>query len=170
MIIGIDNGKTGGLVALSPIAGCVPVAMRRMPLKDGKVDVVELRTWLRSLWTGKDEVLIALEQCPDHADRVSTMRSMASTHGRIEATVELLAASMSVPVTLRSVRSGNALESWQRKMLGKVPKGQTKVAALEAARAIWPQESWIPPGCHTPHDGIIDAALIAEFCRRNPTI
>ena len=50
-------------------------------------------------------------------------------------------------------------------MLGKkLAKGMTKVAALAAANKLWPQQKWIATNkSKVPHDGMIDAALIAHY-------
>jgi hypothetical protein len=56
-------------------------------------------------------------------------------------------------------------QRWQKKMLGKFSKGESKKVALLKARQLWPAEAFIPPRCRVPHDGIIDAALIAEYGR-----
>jgi len=37
---------------------------------------------------------------------------------------------------------------------------------LLKARQLWPDETWLAsPRCTKPHDGMIDAALIAEYAR-----
>jgi hypothetical protein len=52
-------------------------------------------------------------------------------------------------------------------MLGNVEKGQTKPAALSKARQLWPGETWLATARSSkPHEGLIDAALIAEWARR----
>jgi hypothetical protein len=51
-------------------------------------------------------------------------------------------------------------------MLGKVPAGKTKEYALTKARELWPDETFYATArCSTPHTGIVDAALIAEYGR-----
>jgi hypothetical protein len=56
------------------------------------------------------------------------------------------------------------VSEWQRKMLGRVPRGMTKKAALAKARKCWPEEKWLAnERCRTPHDGIVDAVLIAQY-------
>jgi hypothetical protein len=57
-------------------------------------------------------------------------------------------------------------QSWQKVILPGCKAGETKARALSRASELWPEESFILPGCRKPHDGIIDAALIAEFSRR----
>jgi hypothetical protein len=56
---------------------------------------------------------------------------------------------------------------WQKPMLRCKP-GDTKPVALTLARQLWPEEEWLATEkCKVAHDGGIDAALIAEWGRRN---
>lgn len=56
---------------------------------------------------------------------------------------------------------------WQRKMLPGCKAKETKPRALELARRLWPDRDWrASERCRKPHDGLIDAALIAEWARR----
>ena len=63
-------------------------------------------------------------------------------------------------------------QKWQRAFWArpKMPKGQkfdTKAAALVAAKRIWPCEEWLASDrCKIAHNGMVDAALIAEHARR----
>jgi hypothetical protein len=51
-------------------------------------------------------------------------------------------------------------------MLGHIPKGKTKQAALWAAEALAPGECWQKSKRATKaHDGMIDAFLIARYIR-----
>lgn len=43
----------------------------------------------------------------------------------------------------------------------------TKKTSLNAAQRLFPTVNFIPRGKKTPHDGLFDAALIAEYGRRN---
>lgn len=53
--------------------------------------------------------------------------------------------------------------SWQRVTFG---EGPPKERALNAAKTLWGIEPFIPTGCRVPHNGMIDAALLAEYLRR----
>jgi hypothetical protein len=183
MIIGIDNGLTGGIVALSQIAGLPPVASFVMPTievwhpnvnkttKDkltgktkkskGKfikeVDTRKLIALLDSIQGPRDSMIVYFEQCPMHADQALTMRSMAMSAGKILAILEAKC--------FKVVRVMS--HDWHPVILGKFPKGQSKETAAAVAATIWPHETWFPTGQYrTPHNGMIDAALIAEFGRR----
>jgi hypothetical protein len=183
MILGIDNGLDGGIVALSPLAGLSPIAKFIMPTmmvwhptvtktsKDkitGKVTKTKgkhirevnsraLIALLDSIEGNRDEITVYFEQCPMHADKALTMRSMAMSAGKIIAILE--AKSFKV-VRIMS-------HDWHPAILGKFPKGESKATALAKATALWPGESWLPSDIHsTPHNGMIDAALIAEYGRQ----
>jgi hypothetical protein len=48
-----------------------------------------------------------------------------------------------------------------------VPAGESKKYALAKARELWTNETfYASPRCKTPHDGIVDAALIARYARK----
>jgi len=56
---------------------------------------------------------------------------------------------------------------WHPEILGRIPKGQAKALAKAKVAELWPDESWLPSErASVPHDGLIDAALIAEYGRR----
>jgi len=54
-------------------------------------------------------------------------------------------------------------QSWQKAILGKVPKGDTKKYALAKAKATWSDSFTKNARCKVPHEGLIDAALIALY-------
>jgi len=185
MILGIDNGLTGALVALSTIAGLPPVEMISMPVmqvhlhhrkvslakaKGGKakgrvknvmenqVDVVALVARLRALNPDKVES-VWFECCPDHANSALSMKSMAMSAGKIIAALEYCGLMDRTHLILS--------HTWQPVMLGKVAKGKTKRSALAKATELWPGVDFKKSKRHrTPEIAFIDAALIAEFGRR----
>ena len=56
---------------------------------------------------------------------------------------------------------------WHPVILGKIPQGQSKAMAIAKAQELWPDEDWIKSAkAKNHHDGMIDAALIAEYGRR----
>ena len=61
-----------------------------------------------------------------------------------------------------------SVHKWQKKMLGRMPKGRSKEFALALALSLEPEENWLASKrCRTPHDGMIDAYLIALYIRRS---
>jgi hypothetical protein len=126
----------------------MPTLMRG---KKREVDILAVREWCSSF---ADPFVFAPEEPLKHAKTSQAMRSMAISYGK------LLALALLEDWELRPVE----VLDWQRAVLGKkVPKGQSKAAALAVAKALCPEETWVPAGCRTPHDGIVDAYLIARY-------
>jgi hypothetical protein len=170
MIIGIDNGLDGGIVALSPIAGLSPIAKFTMPTRSvtyparkktaakvvREIDTRGLVAILEQIEGPRDSITVYFEHCPFHADRAETMRSMALSAGKILAVLEAK--------NFKTIRILSF--DWHPVILGKVPRGETKAYAKAKALDMWPQESWTATERSTKaHDGMIDAALIAEYGR-----
>lgn len=188
MIIGIDNGTSGGLAAISASHGLLiaaaPMPKRvrthgfhktkkrtkkgvatkiTAPAQDAEIDAAALVDWIVTTTNGKP-CTIAIEECPEHAQQKSIMRAMAISYG-----ILIGAISACLPnARLIVVRSGNPKDSWQRAMLGDCEKGETKAQALIKASQLWPEEDWLAtPRSTKPHEGMIDAALIAMFARKH---
>jgi len=173
-IVGIDNCATGGVVAISswtgkiisahpmpgmvvvrkglPHSRCIPA---RLDKRFNEVDSYRLLKLLTEIDSPR-KIIVFFEDCPDHANQSSTMRSMAISAGRILSVLEIA-----------GIKYERVLpRTWQPVMLGKVKKGETKAAALARANDIWPGHDWRKtPRCTTAHDGMVDAALIAEYGR-----
>lgn len=174
-LIGIDNGAaSGGIAALSDRGRSSPFGMNKLParihVRKGNPDSKDKQARLDKNFTEldavaftemilaidrPDKILAVLEDCPDHADRASTMRSMAHCAGSILSCLALL--------NIRVVRV--MPHTWQGYMIGQTIKGGTKAAAYQLARKFWPDEKFILKGCREPNTAIVDAALIAEYAR-----
>lgn len=172
MILGLDNGLDGGLVALSTIKGLAPIAKFVMPTlsvtyparKNSKAKVVRevdargLVAILNALQCKPDETAVFFEHCPFNSQDKNAMRSMAMSAGKILAVLEA-----------KGFKKVHRILSfdWHPAVIGKIPQGKSKEYALAKAREIWPDESWMATDrSTTPHNGMIDAALIAEYGRR----
>jgi len=156
VIVGIDNGLDGGLCAISKHSGSV-IARSAMPTlkRAGKreVDTKAVFYWICNLNT---EPLIAIEEPLKHAKTSQAMRSMGISFGKILGMCE------THDLKVRPIQ----VLDWQKKMLGKVPKSQTKVFALRKATELAPDEDWLATArSYVPHDGIVDAYLIARYAR-----
>ena len=154
MIVGIDNGLDGGLCAISAFNGDL-IAKTAMPCqqrsKKREVDTRKVNEWLLDLNT---PFVLAIEEPLAHAKSSQAVRSMAISFGKLIGMAEC----KDYEVARVSV------QKWQRKMLGFVPKGMTKIAALNTAERLAPEENWLKnKRCRTPHDGMIDAFLIARY-------
>ena len=159
MIIGIDNGISGAIVALGDCGSFIEAIT--MPSKRwrkrNEVDVREFHKWISYLTSGNLSNAEYVIEEPNNSRTPSTAYSVASSFHSIRGFFEtkFLPFERITP------------QSWQKAMLGKVPAGKTKEYALSKAREIWPDEKYLATSrSYRPHAGIIDAALIAEYHRR----
>jgi hypothetical protein len=159
IIIGIDNGISGAMVAISAHHGLV-IDMILMPTRSTgssrECDAVAVCEWIER-FTHTDDIAVALETPSKHSPGTLALCSMWDCYGAIRGILESCG--------IKHVRI--APRTWQSVMLGVVPKGETKAYARAKAREIWPDEDWLAtPRSKTANMGFIDAALIAEFYRR----
>ena len=158
--IGIDCGLDGGIAILKNEILITAIMPTHKTGKGRTVDIRELEQTITS-WILSGGRLI-IEDPGAHASSASGLRSMT----RSFAITETLAVTHKLPY--QTVLS----QKWQGEFWGrpKMPKGKkfdTKAAALTAARKIWPSHNWTPTErAQKPHDGMVDAALLAEYGRR----
>jgi len=159
MIAGIDNGLDGGVVILEPNGSVVAkYVMPTVKLVKSKrdFDLGMLRAYLKEI-----EV-----QLPCHAflERAQAMpgqgvSSMFTTGKGFGVNLGMLAA-LQIPFTVVSP------QVWQREMFKGLPKEGKQTTRLVCQR-LWPKEDWrASEKCRVSHDGLCDAALIAEYGRR----
>jgi hypothetical protein len=163
IVIGVDNGLDGGLCALSAFDGslihAIPMPTRQIGGKR-EVDPSAVYVWATGLGDFSSRILFAIEEPLKHAKSSQAMRSMGISFGLLCATAEMIG---------YHIRRIQVLD-WQGPVLGRVARGKTKQRALEVASARWPDETWLASSRHrTPHDGMVDAALLAEFARNTYT-
>jgi hypothetical protein len=161
MRIGIDNGISGGLVAISDHDGSYIDGIT-MPIlkwkKRNEIDVSAVRAWIKNV-TGEPYKLasITIEE-PGGSKSAKAACSMAGSFHSLRALLEI-----EWPKIWHRITP----QSWQKAMLPNCKAGDTKPRALALAKELWPDETFLAsPRCKVPHDGLIDAALIAEFSRR----
>ena len=160
MRIGIDNGISGGLVAISDHDGryidgiTMPSKLWK---KQNEIAVLEVELWLHSVSGGLGKILSVTVEEPGGSKSAQAASSMAGSFHAIRAIMDLY--------HIRWHRI--TPQTWQKEMLPNCKTGDTKPRALALAKELWPEESFLAsPRCKVPHDGLIDAALIAEFSRR----
>lgn len=157
VIVGIDNGISGGLCAVAAFDGAI-LSHRAMPTKKvadkSEVDVSALLEWLEPY---RKNMIVCIEEPLKHAKSSQAMRSMSISFGLI------LGACEAKRFEVKRVQ----VKEWQDAVLGKrLAKGMTKAAALATANKLWLSETWLATSkSKIPHDGIIDAALIAHYSR-----
>ena len=161
---GIDCGLDGGITLIDQKGALISsMPMPTMPNGKGrKIDLIELSNLFREIGRHPSNQMFIVENPGGHAPSAAGLRSMTYSFAVIE--VLLVSNILKHQIVLS--------QKWQKEFWSKpkMPKGQkfnTKAAALNAARQIWPEEKWLKSDRRTkPHDGLIDAALLAEYGRR----
>ena len=115
VIVGVDNGLNGGLVAISRYTGGV-IAKTVMPIlvrgKKKEIDIYKVYQWVLGL---DSRFIFAVEEPLHHAKSSQAVRSMGISFGNLLA----------------------------------------------------PDECWLKnKRCSKPHDGMVDAFLIAQYIRK----
>lgn len=159
--VGVDSGISGGIAALSPTPGAGIICMRPMPIqktrKGNEVDIVAVWQFLEDelgVTHNAGRITLILEE-PGGSKSAVAATSMAGSFHVLRAMCEL-----------KHFRHHRITpQAWQKPMLN-AKAGDTKPVALAKARSLWPNESWLATcKCRTPHTGLVDAALIAEYAR-----
>lgn len=149
IFIGIDPGKTGGIVWISEndVFGCP------LPYDGSDLDVRKFRAEMED---SNDKVSrVAFIETPMIRSAQQGALVIGANYGRILAVLTLL----DIPV--RQVTPA----AWTKKMLPG-HKGADKGPHIALCKQLFPSLELVMPGCRKPHDGIADAALIAEYGRR----
>ena len=161
MIVGVDNGLDGGLCAIAQFDGSLidKIAMPcQQRSKKREIDICKIHNWLCDLNT---PFVLAIEEPLAHAKSSQAVRSMAISFGKLLGMAECK----------RYEVARISVHKWQREMLGFIPKGKTKQVALGKAQELEPSENWLKnKRCRTPHDGMIDAFLIAHYYRQRKIV
>lgn len=157
VVVGIDNGISGGLVALSTMGPII--AMLPMPIKAAKkgneIDPVKVWEWMRELGD-RDKLTVVIEE-PGGSKSASAAKSMAASFHTLRTICELKGLSY----------HRISPQRWQKQMLS-CGAGETKLAAVKLAQHRWPDDSFLATKrSKVPHSGLVDAALIAEYWRKN---
>lgn len=163
---GIDPG-TNGAVCLISEDGRI-LFRDCFPLFKGKLDVSGLKNLLMN--TVKYANHVFLEDV--HAVFGSSAGATFS-FGWNCGLIEGILTAQNKPFTMISPKEWQK-EMWRGidvlKMASKTGKkviNDTKGTSLLSARRLFPNETFLSsPRCNKPHDGIIDAVLMAECCRR----
>jgi len=155
--VGIDNGVDGGICILAPDRSIL--AYRVMPIQKARrgsqLDVLVLDAWFSAHVQDPRHLHVVVEE-PGGSKSARSARVMDGVFHAIRTWI-----------TLRQIRWTPITPSkWQKVLLPGVQTGQTKPAALTRARALWPGVDFLATErSRVPHDGLVDASLIAEYGR-----
>jgi len=161
-VIGIDPGLSGGLAVLDGANAPALLIMPTMGTERPQIDEAALRTWLEDLLLQARQRSQALTA---YVESVSAMpkQGVASmfTFGCGYGLVRGILCGLRIPYRLVKP------QEWQRVVLAGLDRRDPKAAAYLFASRAWPTVDWrATPNCRKPHSGLVDAAVIAEFGRR----
>jgi len=167
--IGIDCGISGGIGVIDENG--IMLASEVMPtVKTGKGNKIDIAMLRKILFAPIGKIVTAnpaaytfiIEDPGAHAPSASGLRSMTYCFAVAETLVFLTGCRYHTVLSQRWQK-----EFWSRPKMPKGKKFNTKAAALECARKLWPNQQFKATDRSTKaHDGIVDALLIAEYGRR----
>lgn len=169
--IGIDPGKTGALAYIDTDSGKHGSIV--MPQIGNEIDINKFCDFMRQLTLGDHHVITEDVHSIFGASAKSNF-----TFGRVVGGIEWALVALGCKYTKV------APKMWQKEMWEgvkpvqintgkKTSKGNvkyktdTKATSLLAAKRLFPKDDFLKSKRSTvPHDGIVDALLIAEYCKR----
>mgnify|MGYP003115600669 FL=1 len=162
VLIGIDPGKSGGIVAID--ADNKVVASTRMPLtlgSKGDLDTSQVRRWLLELPETPSLIMLEMLQARP-AGKMST--TSAITMGRAHGALEGLLIGLQLPHELPQPNAWKKAMGLPRRPAKEADKRKTD--AISLCRRLLPDLDLIPGRCKKPQDGIAEAGLLAVYARR----
>jgi hypothetical protein len=147
VFIGIDPGKKGGWAVL----GLDGSLLRFEPMPESPDLVMVFDAYKKSVirvWIEKAQAM--------PGQGVTAMFNYGTGFGKILGQLEALR----IPHQLVTP------QKWQKNVISGTRTKDTKKDAYLEARRLWPEGAFVMPRCRKPHDGVVDAALIAEYGRR----
>jgi crossover junction endodeoxyribonuclease RuvC len=147
-VVGVDPGKTGGLVLIADDE----TQVLRMPVTAGEVDGRQISSWL---FLHSPDIVILEKVGARPKQGVKSMFTFGMGYGVVKGVLETLV------IPYRLVLP----QAWKRAVLAGTKKD--KDAAIAFIRTAYPTINLIPEGCRTPQDGIADAACMAVWGREH---
>lgn len=170
IILGVDPGMEGCWAAINEKSELIDRLVNPRVGKTGPVDLPAIINWLKSLQLPTfDKCIFAFEDVhPLYGVSVSSTGSLMESKGMIRGVLTTFAMSLQnasvVPLTPKAWQSTVWLTGDK---VTKASRVDTKATSLVCAKRIWPQEKFLATQkSKKPHDGIVDAMLIAEAARR----
>jgi len=176
LYVGIDNGLDGAMTLMTlrgeVIDQFVMPVVKHSKIWHGEFDKKGKQKYKR--WRIVDETAIkayfdkgdlwkqitAIIEKPAGSKDVKSAISMADSFATVRTTFRCHGVS---PYEVRA-------RVWQKTFWHRPQKDEKDVKqyALEKANELWPSYNWLASSrCTTPHDGLVDSALITEYARHN---
>lgn len=151
-IVGVDPGKAGGIVTIAAATGEL-VDARVMP-----ATVLEVVDLLKGVLTWCDGLHVWLEAAQSMPKQgIASAFNYGTHYGELRG---VLAALKLRHTLVRPV-------TWAKVLHAGTKASTPKARSLEAAQRLQPGERWLATARSSkPHEGLVDAYLIAEYGRR----
>ncbi len=172
--IGIDIGSKGAISIF--VDGKLEMSCAIPVTKDNKVDIAEFYGIISNWITSADDIHATIE---DLHSIFGTGAASNFTFGWVNGVTEAILVSYAIPYTKVQARKWQK-EMWEgvrpvvintgkKNKKGEIKyKTDTKATSLLAAKRLFPNEDFLATSrSKVPHNGIVDAILIGEYCRRN---
>jgi len=161
--IGIDIGKKGAIVVLTEQPFTNTIAPIKMPLIGDQLDYHEVYRLLKQY--EKTNCHVIFEKL---GVIFGTGKSTAFSMGHQSGAIEMACVALKLPYTKIPAKQ------WQKEMFQGVEEvtkpgkssRDTKAMALIAAKRLFPNFNLTFGRATVPHDGAVDALLMAEYCKR----
>ena len=172
LFIGADPGMEGAWAAIDENSNIISYMANPRIGKTGPSDLQKICDWLNGLYFGTyEKVVMTVEDV--HAlyqVSVKTTSTLMESKGNIYGIMNAFAYFTPDLVTVQQITP----KEWQKRVwmfhdkVMTASKVDTKKTSLACAKRLWPSEKFLASErCKTPHDGIVDALLIAEAARRS---
>lgn len=156
VFIGCDVGKSGAIVALDSLGNVL--LTHAMPVIGKEYDLQRIHDLLDHY--SRHSVYVGIENV--HAIQGKAGASSNFSFGLGKGILMGIVAGLKMPYILVNPRQ------WQKEVWEGVTKqADAKKTSLIAAKRLFPNQDFLATErSRKPHDGIVDAILIAEYCRR----
>ena len=149
IFIGIDPGQSGGVAALD-ITGAV-IDLTAMPATRK-----QFYDWMNTVTTPYTKKLAAVE-CVHSMPKqgIASTFKFGKGYGEVLGIVTALQFEIHEP----------SPQLWKKTMLAGLDRS-CKQSSIQAAENLFPAVNLVQPRCRKAHDGLAEALLLAEYCRR----
>lgn len=155
--VGIDPGLSGAVVMIDSAGRLLAsMTMPRMMGSKGPLDPTAIHFWMRDVACSGDAIVsVALERMQVRpGEGAKGARTAGINWGTIQGIIVALGLRYDTPTP----------NQWQKVVCP--GGGEAKQRSLSAARRLFPDLDLTPGRRTRPHDGLSDAACLAEFARR----
>lgn len=156
-ILGIDPGLNGGMVLLEGSVVATFATTPTVPAPNGKGRDYHMGAIVDLLWEWKPDHLVIERAQAMPGQGVVSMFRIGFGYGMFLG----MASALQIPLTIVHPKT------WQKEIFRDLAHDDTKAASAAVASRLWPSIDFrATERCKNVHDGLTDAACIAEYGRR----